>query len=90
MTATYYLSTHPSRPHVPYFVNLSGRYDMSRVLKADSRWGDLIHPDGTYNKKAVVDWRPKVAGKELHQKIHWQDVRGRGGPASARRKGRAS
>ncbi|ORY78426.1 Alpha/Beta hydrolase protein [Leucosporidium creatinivorum] len=73
MITAYYLSCFP-HPHIPLFVNLSGRYDMTRIL-TDSRYSALRTEEEEYDKKAVVDWKVKVAGKELSNRVTWEGLR---------------
>lgn len=75
MLSAYYLSCFPNRPRIPLFVNLSGRYNMTRILK-DKRYIGLRNASGDdYDKEAVVYWRPRVAGQTLNLRITWQGVR---------------
>lgn len=72
MISTYYLSRFP-HPHIPLFINLSGRYDMTRIL-GDKRYAALWTKEGGYDKNAKVDWKVKVAGKELVNRVTWEGV----------------
>lgn len=72
MISTYYLSLFP-HPHIPYFINLSGRYDMTRIL-GDARYAALWTKEQGYHKDVEVDWKVKVAGQEVVNRITWEGV----------------
>lgn len=73
MITAYYLSCFP-HPHIPYFANISGRYDLTRILK-DSRYAALMRREGEYDESAYVDWKVKVAGKDHVHRITHEGVR---------------
>lgn len=75
MISAYYLSCFPYPSSLKLWVNLSGRYDMSRILR-DVRYASTLRTeDGKgYKEDAVVHWKVKVAGKEAVHRITAEGV----------------
>ncbi|KAK4053669.1 hypothetical protein OIV83_001325 [Microbotryomycetes sp. JL201] len=65
LLSTYYLSCF-DHPHV-LFVNLSGRYDMTKILR-DQRYVDLRRGN-EYIEGKTIQWKTRVAGADLERPI---------------------
>ncbi|KAM0792150.1 hypothetical protein ACM66B_004848 [Microbotryomycetes sp. NB124-2] len=65
LLSTYYLSCF-DHPHV-LFVNLSGRYDMTKILR-DQRYIELRRRNEYIEGKTII-WRTRVAGADLERPI---------------------
>ncbi|SGY40497.1 BQ5605_C003g02386 [Microbotryum silenes-dioicae] len=66
MLSAYYLSKRP-HPPIPLWINISGRYDMSRIM-VDKRYGEEFWEKGEHL------WKVRVRGKDIAQRVTREDV----------------
>ena len=67
MISSYFLSTRPHAP-IPLFVNVSGRYNMARILENRKY-------DADFAKQGYQDWEVKIAGKQASRRVTPAGVR---------------
>lgn len=61
MISSYFLSTRPHEP-IPLWVNVSGRYDMTRILQRTQYKED-------FERQGYQDWHVTVAGKKVVKRM---------------------
>ncbi|KAK4048732.1 hypothetical protein OIO90_005725 [Microbotryomycetes sp. JL221] len=71
LLSTYYLSKFP-HPHV-LFVNLSGRYDMTKILRDDRYIALRTGNEYIYDKE--IEWKTRVAGAEHIKMINAEGLK---------------